>query len=275
MRFDCHVHSMYGQTDRAALQENLKKAGLDGCVVFSQSPRPFGGAGAAVPAMDRLRDVLESTAGDPNLYPFFFVDAVGKDAVAQVDEAVRQGIAGFKIVCSSHYPYDGRAIPVYERVAYHGKPLMFHSGILYDGANASGNFNRPCGFEVLLTIPGLRFSLAHISWPWTDECVALFGKFNAYAHRAKDPKDMAKMYVDLTPGTPAVYRREALERLLCSGYDIERNLIWGTDNRTAPYRAEYAREVRARDEALIAELTGSGELMDSILDSNFKEFIEG
>ncbi len=55
--------------------------------------------------------------------------------------AVEMGVSGFKIIFQYCYPYDKRVIPLYERIAYHNKPLLFHSGILYDGKNTSGNYN--------------------------------------------------------------------------------------------------------------------------------------
>ena len=55
-------------------------------------------------------------------------------------------------------------------------PVIFHTGILWDG-RVSSNYNRPLHWESLLPITNLRFSMGHCSWPWVDECIALYGKF--------------------------------------------------------------------------------------------------
>lgn len=76
----------------------------------------------------------------------------------------------------------------------------------------SSQYNRPSEFEPLLEINGLKFSLAHISWPWCDELIAVYGKFlNAYAG---NPDHSVEMFIDITPGTPPIYRQEVLTKLL-------------------------------------------------------------
>jgi predicted TIM-barrel fold metal-dependent hydrolase len=64
-------------------------------------------------------------------------------------------------------------------------------------------------FEALVHFPKLRFSLAHMSWPWVDECIAVFGRFRAAADW-----DIARsqMWVDTCRGTPDAWREEALRK---------------------------------------------------------------
>ncbi len=270
MKFDCHIHATYGKLNAADLQSGLGKAGFDGGSVFSQAPKSMAGP-AGISPQERLRDVLESTRGYDHLYPFLNIDPTAPTAVDEVDEAVRQGIAGFKMTPRDFYPYDGRALPVYHRIAKHGKPLLFHSGISYGSPN-SGDFNRPCNFEVLLSVPGLRFALAHVSWPWTDECIAVFGKFNAWRSRGGEG---GEFFIDLTPGTPPVYRRAMLERLLLAGYDVKGNLIWGTDNHADGYRSEYNSDWAARDKGIFQEFLGdeAEEYLEALFDKNYRRFL--
>ncbi|MCL2159580.1 MAG: hypothetical protein FWH48_09255, partial [Oscillospiraceae bacterium] len=169
---------------------------------------------------------------------------------------------------------DERALPVYRRIAELNKPLMFHSGILYDGKNASGNYNRPCNFEGLLSIDGLRFSLAHVSWPWTDECIAVYGKFNnALSHSKEKSRPAGEMFVDLTPGTPRPYRKPMFDRLLFSGYDIKRNILYGIDNSTGPYGSEYAKDTLEQDESIFEGYYADGAMFGVKLDDDFREHI--
>ena len=82
---------------------------------------------------------------------------------------------------------------------------------------------------------GLRFALAHVSWPWVDECLAVYGKFlNALTRRRELS---VEMFIDTTPGTPRIYRQEVLTKLMTIGYDVEHNILFGTDcvARGAPF----------------------------------------
>ena len=202
MQIDVHVHHSKGDQTAGSLLENMRAAGIEGGIILSESPMPAL-EGEPLCAADRLKRVLAFTKGYNTLYPFFFIDPTQPDALEQVDRALDAGICGFKTICDHFYPDDERAIPVYHRVAQAGKPYLFHSGILYDGNNASGNYNRPCNFEVLLSIPRLRFALAHISWPWCDECIAVYGKFQDYLTHPSH-EDAPEMFIDITD----VYKRQ-------------------------------------------------------------------
>ena len=93
-------------------------------------------------------------------------------------------------------------------------------------AKPSSPFNRPAEFEALLAVKGLTFCLAHIGWPWCDEMIAVYGNSST---RTLKHADAGEMFIDLTPGTPPIYRKEALTKLFTVGYDIEDNVIFGTD----------------------------------------------
>ncbi len=89
---------------------------------------------------------------------------------------------------------------------------------------------------MLLSINNLRFALAHISWPWTDECIAVYGKFcNVSRNTVQRQNSNAEMFIDMTPGTPQIYRADAIKKLLCVGYDIDKNLLFGTDQHADDY----------------------------------------
>ena len=125
---------------------------------------------------------IEWCSGSPLIYPFYWIDPGAPDAVELVDMAVEKGFYGFKVIRGSGKPVDSRTLRCYRQMAKHGKPVTFHSGILWDGQDSSDNF-RPANWEGLLEVPHLRFCLAHVSWPWYDECIAVYGKLlNATAH---------------------------------------------------------------------------------------------
>ncbi len=248
MILDGHIHVGKRGDDPAGLVGRLKEAGIEGGVVISLSPTTDDGPDDPG---ERLDDVLRRTAGHEMLFPFFWIDPLHPGAPDQVAAAVERGVAGFKVIPHNHLPGDDRAMLVYRLIADAGKPLLFHSGILWDG-RPSGNFCRPCNFEALLEVDGLRFALAHISWPWVDECIAVYGKFlNAYSSR---PDLSVEMFIDLTPGTPPIYRRDALTKLFTVGYDVANNVLFGLDSSTEDYNVAWANEWIERDNAIYAEL---------------------
>lgn len=271
MKIDAHVH-MYGQEkDSGKLMKNLELAGFDGAVVFSSPPDSL--FGKKSDNQERLEHLLQFTRGKDFLYPFFFIDPTEEDAIDQVKIAKEMGVKGYKIICNHFFPGDEKALKIYQWIANQKMPLMFHSGILYDGINVSGKYNRPCEFEGLLSIDGLKFSLAHISWPWTGECIAVFGKFDSFKEKNSDRK-AANMFLDLTPGTPPTFREEALRHVFGNDFHVEKNTFWGSDNSAEDYNWEYAKQIRETDEEIFRKLELPQRYQDNIFFDNFKRFLE-
>ena len=276
MRLDTHVHSLSNYSNQEELLRNMKYAGFDGGLIFSHSPKSLElpGIKSEMPSNEERMDaVLKYTDNQKYLFPFYFIDPTEPDAAEQVETAVNKGIAGFKIICAKHFPCDARALPVYSKIASLNKPILFHSGILYDGKNASGNYNRPCNFEGLLEINKLRFALAHVSWPWTDECMAVYGKFDNYLHYSNDT-NAGEMFIDLSPGTPPIFRKSVIEKLFFVGYNLKGNILYGIDTGVeGPYSGEYAKSVVARDKTIFDELGIDDDIWDNITYKNILRFI--
>ena len=183
--------------------------------------------------------------------------------------------------------YPEEILPQMKMIAATGLPVIFHSGILYS-IRPAGKYNRPVNFECLINIPDLKFSLAHMSWPWTAELVSIVGEFAFFSnqqayyniHGAKN----AAMYVDLTPGTPAVFRKNALREYFLTGYpEIENRTVWGTDGNVDDYNTEYAAQILQKDREHIAgiikeageyEISAAryADLFDKVMKNNFKAF---
>jgi len=236
---DGHVHVRSGPVDQDAFLGRLHEAGLDGSVLISQPPASFGLAEGDPSNALRLDDVLAWTARHPRLFPFYWIDPLEDDACEQVATAVERGVSAFKVICNRFHPWHERALEVFRAIACAAKPILFHSGILWDG-RPSARYNRPGGFEALLEVVGLRFCLAHVSWPWCDELIAVYGKFqNAHTRR---PELSAEMFVDVTPGTPRIYREEVLTKLFTVGYDVRHNVIFGSDGCANDYGTAWVRD---------------------------------
>jgi len=265
MILDGHVHIRGGKEDRAEFLGRLASAGIDGALVIAGVPPTVCNADGADTAAERLDKLFFWTDGHPDLYPFFWIDPIQDSALEQVGMAVERGAMGFKIMCARFYPRDERAMRTVQAIAHAGKPILFHSGILWDGMDST-RFNRPGEFEALAAISGLRFCLAHVSWPWYDECIGVFGKFLATAQNAE-------MFIDVTPGTPRIYREEVLRKLFTVGYDVEHSIIFGTDGQTNDYNASWAREWIDRDTQIYSELALGDETVDNVFAENLRRFV--
>lgn len=270
MILDAHIHLGAGEFNPRQLQSDLKAAGVDGGILISLPPASFKYLGEPSPAAERLAHLFAWTDALPNTFPFFWIDPLEPDAVEQVVRAVDRGVLGFKVICNQFYPEDPIPMGIFDEIARQRKPILFHSGILWDGATSS-KYNRPVEFEVLGEIPGLKFALAHISWPWCDECLALFGKF---AHSQKSNPDFsAEMFIDLTPGTPPIFRREALTKLFTIGYPVEENVLFGSDAVVPGYHSSGVKKGMQIDQEILSNLGLTETTVANLFGLNLQRFL--
>jgi predicted TIM-barrel fold metal-dependent hydrolase len=115
------------------------------------------------------------------------------------------------------------------------------------------------------------FSLAHISWPWCDELLAVYGKFQS--SHSRWPEISAEMFVDITPGTPKIYRKEALTKLFKIGYDVENNVIFGSDGKVENYRPDWTSGWIEVDNEIYKELELSDDIVNKIYSKNLLRFV--
>ncbi len=267
--FDMHIHSNCQKPDPKGLLEKMDNAGISGGCVFSERPiNLFGKIGATF--SERLENVLLWTKDNKNeLFPIMWVHPDEPNIIKNVQIASERGVAGFKIICNNFYAGDKHSIKLISAIAELKKPVIFHSGILWDGA-ISSSYNRPISFESLIHIKGLRFALAHCSWPWYDECIALYGKFlNAYIENP----DSAEMFFDITPGTPAIYREDLFTKLFTIGYDVPDNIMFGTDGNADNYSAAWSKEWIERDNAIYDKLGVKEDTRKKIYGENLLRFL--
>lgn len=269
-RYDAHIHIESSVFSQESLLARLQQAGLYGGVIISQPPEEAVFPGG-VSFAERLDNVLALTKNQPErLFPALWVHPNEDNPFEKVREAAEKGIMAFKIICDSFYPAEEDCLRLATEMARLKKPVIFHSGILWDGGVTS-QYNRPLLFEALLPIAGLRFCMAHCAWPWIDECIALYGKFlNALTF---GKKNTAEMFLDLTPGTPRIYRKELMEKLFLVGYDVQGNIMFGTDCDTEDYNVEWAESWQTIDDALYKELGLRGDVVENIYTKNLLRFL--
>ena len=266
--FDMHVHAKNTTPQPERLLSQLSEAGVWGCSVISNRP-PEMTPETGSDFESRLSEILTWTKGyEDRLIPILWIHPDEEKILDKVSIAADAGVAAFKMICNNFYVGENKSMDVLEKIAALGKPIMFHSGILWDGAPSSA-YNRPANWEALLELKGLKFSLAHCSWPWIDECLAVYGKFLNALNTGKT----VEMFVDLTPGTPEIYREELFKKLFTIGYDVPNNIMYGTDCRTDNYRFEWTKKWLEIDTALFDKFEIPQKMREKIFFKNFMRFL--
>ncbi|MFH0965782.1 MAG: amidohydrolase family protein [Planctomycetota bacterium] len=240
--FDAHVH-MQGDETPEEIKRWLDASGVERVGLISEDPceAPAKDKGkgegllrprVSTPAEQRRR--VEHLGGIAKALPdrvagLAWVEPTTKGVVELVEEArERYGIAGIKLIPNGWYPCEERFFALYEKARDLSMPILFHTGILWSWGDTS-RFCRSVYLEALMQFTGLRFAMAHVAWPWTDECIATAQKFQVMNKVAGHREGQA--VVDLTPGTPEIYREDVLRKVVSE--TDKKLIIWGTDFYTA------------------------------------------
>jgi len=240
---DCHVH-IRGEVDPAGLLRQLDANGVDRVILLSRPERV---------SLEKTRQNLLEAAPLPKADPerISCLAWVNPSIAGMGDlaaEALEQmGYAGIKIIPDHWYAYEERLEPFWERMDALGASILFHTGILYGWEDGS-RFCRPVYLEKLIHYPNIRFAMAHISWPWCEEALAVMGRMRA-AQRDGNPRWQS--YIDITPGTPAHIRRQALANAV--EFCGPERIMFGTDSKAPDYMVKQ-KEMAARDLGIFAEL---------------------
>src|SRR4051794_30339804 len=170
------------------------------------------------------QEVLEAARANPDvLIPFGSVDLhKGKRGVREARELIEQGVRGFKFHPNTQafWPNDREHYPLYEVIAEAGLIALFHSGTTGIGAGMPGGggvrlkYSNPmCVDDVAADLPELQIILAHPSFPWQDEALAIA------VHKPN-------VYIDLSGWSPK-YFPENLIRYTNS--QLKHKMLFGSD----------------------------------------------
>jgi uncharacterized protein len=199
---DVHTHAEVSASGDTSLPDELNKAAKDyfktdkrptlkeiaayyrernmAAVVFTVDAEAATGT-KAVPN----EEVAQAAKDNPDvLIPFASIDPhKGKLGVRQAQRLVTDyGVRGFKFHpnVQAFYPNDRMAYPLYEAIEEAGAIALFHTGQTGIGAGAPGGggirlkYSDPMLVDdVAVDFPGLRIILAHPSFPWQDEALAV------------------------------------------------------------------------------------------------------
>jgi len=263
--WDCHVHSLGGETADETLKA-MDAAGITRINLFARYPGDSTDE-CLPPPRESYRPTIDhvaslQAAAPDRIYGLAWIDPRSEGALEEVEYAlVDKGLRGIKMIPNHYEPCDELCFPIYEKVQELGKVIQFHSGILY-GFGDSSRFCRPVLYEALVHFPTLKFSLAHISWPWMDECIAVWGRFRAASGYGKRPN---QMWIDTCRGTPDAWRLEAFRKVIpfCGTSQV----MYGTDTTPGQMGATAPEHIRKDRDILKNEI--------GISDAQLEEFFWG
>jgi uncharacterized protein len=129
-------------------------------------------------------EVLEAARQNPDvLIPFVSIDPhKGKLGVREARELIDAGARGFKFHPNTQafWPHDRDFYPLYEVIEQAGLIALFHSGTTGIGAGMPGGggvrlkYSNPMSVDdVAADFPGMNIILAHPSFPWQEEALAV------------------------------------------------------------------------------------------------------
>ncbi|WP_404287270.1 amidohydrolase family protein [Glutamicibacter arilaitensis] len=150
------------------------------------------------------RHIAEAAARHADvLIPFASLDpSRGKAAIAEARILVNEyGVKGFKFHpnLQSFYPNDRMAYPLYEAIEELNVPALFHTGQSGIGAGMPGSggirlkYSQPLTLDdVAVDFPNMPIIMAHPSFPWQDEALAVAVRHN-------------HVYIDLSGWSPKYF----------------------------------------------------------------------
>lgn len=169
-------------------------------------------------------EVLEAARANPDvLIPFGSVDPhKGKLAVREARELVQAGVHGFKFHPNTQafWPNDRDHYGLYEVIAEAGLIALFHSGTTGIGAGMPGGggvrlkYSNPMAVDdVAADFPELDIILAHPSFPWQDEALAIA------VHKPN-------VYIDLSGWSPKYFPQNLIQY---TNTQLRRKMLFGSD----------------------------------------------
>lgn len=167
----------------------LDRTGVDmACIMTSDHRRVYPNDAGPYTPNDYLLEVK-------SVAPERFALTCSVDPLRGVDGAVKEikrcakdhGFNACKLYPSyDHFdPRDERLDPIYKTLIDHDMTMQIHMGWT-PSKNAPMKFQQPYLLDdVAAKYPDLKIVVAHVAWPWVDECMALIAKWdNVHADMA-------------------------------------------------------------------------------------------
>ena len=147
----------------------------------------------------------------------------GKLGVREARQLIADGgIGGFKFhpTCQGFFPNDRMAYRLYEVIAEHRLPAIFHSGHSGIGTGMRGGgglrlkYSNPIHLDdVAADFPDMKIIIAHPSWPWQDEALSVC------MHKQN-------VYIDLSGWSPKYFPPQLVQY---ANNQLRRRMLFGSD----------------------------------------------
>jgi predicted TIM-barrel fold metal-dependent hydrolase len=147
----------------------------------------------------------------------------GKMGVREARRLLKEGgIAGFKFhpTVQGFFPNDRMAYGLYEVIAEHKLPAIFHSGHSGIGTGMPGGggvrlkYSNPIHLDdVAADFPDMKIIIAHPSWPWQDEALSVC------LHKPN-------VYIDLSGWSPKYFPPQLVQY---ANTQLKRKMLFGSD----------------------------------------------
>jgi hypothetical protein len=147
----------------------------------------------------------------------------GKLGVREARQLIADGgIRGFKFhpTCQGFFPNDRMAYRLYEVIAEHRLPAIFHSGHSGIGTGMRGGgglrlkYSNPIHLDdVAADFPDMKIIIAHPSWPWQDEALSVC------MHKQN-------VYIDLSGWSPKYFPPQLVQY---ANNQLKRRMLFGSD----------------------------------------------
>jgi len=170
-------------------------------------------------------EVAEAAVANPDIMTAFAsIDPhKGRMGVHEARDLVKSGvIKGFKFhpTLQGFFPNDRMAYQLYEVIAEHKLPAIFHSGHSGIGTGMPGGgglklkYSNPMHVDdVAADFPDMTVIIAHPSWPWQDEALSVC------LHKPN-------VYIDLSGWSPKYFPAELISR---ANGQLKHKMLFGSD----------------------------------------------
>jgi predicted TIM-barrel fold metal-dependent hydrolase len=142
-----------------------------------------------------------------------------REARALIEDGVVRGFK-FHPTCQGFFPNDRMAYKLYEVIAEHKLPAIFHTGHSGIGTGMRGGgglrlkYSQPIHLDdVAVDFPDMTIILAHPSWPWTDEALSIA------LHKPN-------VYIDLSGWSPKYFPPQIVQY---ANTQLRTKMLFGSD----------------------------------------------
>lgn len=169
-------------------------------------------------------EILEAAhANSDMMVAFASIDPhKGRFGAREARRLIADGVRGFKFhpTCQGFFPNDRMAYKLYEVIAEHKLPAIFHSGHSGIGTGMRGGggmrlkYSNPIHVDdVAVDFPDMKIIIAHPSWPWQDEALSVC------LHKPN-------VYIDLSGWSPKYFPPQLVQY---ANTQLKKKILFGSD----------------------------------------------